>query len=236
MRGAWRGAACAAVILLGATAYGQAAAPVDPQALLDQESGWRFEGSHRGVRVYSRPWPAEGLTALMGVVALPPGLTPDAVMAAIADVDRAEEVSDGLLESRVIVRQGREQVFLQVLGAPAWAPVSDRYWVLRARTEWNVDGVPGHHRRRWDRLPRAEWPPGLAAEIERRFPGAVEVPMSHGSWETRPAAGGGFELVYRNLSRPGGELPLALHEALSRRTLPGNMLAYLEAARVRSGP
>lgn len=198
------------------------------QAALDDDGGWQPVGSDRGVTVFSKEIPLIGLTAFKGVWAMPPELDPDRLFAAICDVSAHVDFSSRLAESTLLAAAEPVLHFYQVMTkAPL---IARRYWMVHSVIYEDMGGVDGHHKRTWDALAPSLYPEARAA-VSERYPEAVEITENHGSWEILPPADGQRLFVYRAVSDPGGNVPISAQNALTTRTLPDNMLRFVEAAR-----
>ncbi|MAE71601.1 MAG: hypothetical protein CME06_14175 [Gemmatimonadetes bacterium] len=200
------------------------------QALLNEPEGWRLHAEKGRVRVFQKKIEPLDLTAYMGRMVLSPEATPDALFGALADVDRHPEFNNILVDSRRLSWDGNMRDLCQIMRGPRFVPIAKRFWFSRSIESRNVDGTPGHHRSAWLRLPPTAYPE-IRAEFAERYRGAVEVPLSFGSWESRPLSEGVFELTFRTVSDPGGSVPNFLANWATRGALPENMLK-LEAAAI----
>ncbi len=204
------------------------------RAILDDSTGWSFHAERKGVEVYQKPIERLGLTAFMGHKVLAAGATPDALFDALADLGHHPEINDVLVESSCLAEERGERSFCQVMRGPRFTPVAKRYWFNRNRDLRDIEGVAGHHRGDWARLPPSAYP-AVRADIRARYPGAVELPLTIGSWETLPLAGGRFRVIFRTVSDPGGSVPRFLVDWATRRALPDNILRFERDAIRRAG-
>ena len=197
---------------------------------LASTAGWSEHERHTedGIVVYARTMRSVPTTAFKGVLTLPADVDLARLWAAINRVDGHMAVGQALAESKVYARQGRSSQLYQVMRPPPLLPSSQRFWVMHAVEDRDLGGVAGHHRRCWSSLPPGE-APEVRAQIQARHPAAIEIALSHGCWELQP--GSPARLVYTNVSDPGGSVPAAVARALSARTLPDNMLSFVQAAR-----
>jgi hypothetical protein len=208
-----------------------AAPAAQVQAELDAPEGWvlHSEREDLGIVVYSKPIPSLGVTGFMGVKTLAAGVDSDALLDLITDVGRHAEINSALADSTVLERDGDASVYFQVLAAPPLLPVSPRYWISSADATRDIGGQEGHHKRVWNSLPEDALPE-VRAEILDRFPRAVPLTATHGSWEMIPS-GDGTTLIYRSVGDPGGAVPAGVISLLSGRTLPDTMVVFEQAAR-----
>jgi hypothetical protein len=199
-------------------------------AALADPSGWTLHAAAdaRGVSVWKKTLPALGAVAWQGEKILDPGADPGRMMDRIADVAGHARMSDELAASVLISRGPGVAEYYQVIKAPALLPVSPRFWINAATDERALGGRPDHHRRAWSSLPLGSRP-SVEAEILARFPGAVPLGFTHGSWETWPTEAG-TRVRYRMVSDPGGSLPDGLASALAGRALPATILRFERAA------
>ena len=196
---------------------------VSVQSVLDEDEGWEHVGDHAsGVSVYGKEVSSLGLTAYKGIYEL--DVDSEKLFGQICDLEGHMDVSDQLVESRIILTQGERSDFYQVMKSPA-AFVSQRYWLNRSITKRDIGGVPGHHKRVWNALAMDQYPKVREALAET-YPDAVLVETTHGSWEVSPT-----HLTYRTVSDPGGSVPGSVYSSLSSKTLPDNMLNFVRAVK-----
>jgi len=189
------------------------------QAVLDDDEGWLPVADHSsGVTIYEKEVPSLDLTALKGVYAL--DVDSEKLFELLCDIEGHAQVTGSLLESRIIRQSGEIADYYQVMKSPS-ALISQRYWVNRSITHRNFTGLPGHHKRQWDALDVTLYPKVRAA-LEESYPDAVLVTVTHGSWDVSPT-----ELIYRTVTHPSGNVPSSLFSTLSSKTLPDNMLAFV---------
>lgn len=205
--------------------------PAAVQAELDAEEGWTLHAQHSesGITVYSKPIVAAGVLGFKGIKTLAPGVTSDALLTLITDVGKHDDFNDALEDSVVFHQEGETTEYYQVLKPPPLVPVSARFWLSRGEALRDIDGVEGHHKRIWNSLsPDAR--PEVRAELSERYPKAMELVSTHGSWEMIPAGDGTTTLVYRSVGDPGGAVPPAMVALMSGRLLPSTMVSFESAA------
>ncbi len=202
------------------------------QEVLQEEAGWSYDGLKEGVSVYTKDVPGSELSAWKGVRVVQVDL--DVLWSLICDVGNHDQVSDMLHETVVLARQGDRVDYYQVSRSPRFVPISERYWVNFAVIAEDIGGVKGHHTRTWDSLEDTTPYTQVIEGILTRYPDAIRLAATHGSWELRPRPGGEVEIIYRTFSDPGGSVPGGVMDYLSGRSLPNNILQFEEAARARS--
>lgn len=209
-----------------------APSPAQIQTTLNSAEGWTSEGEKEGVAVYVKTVPGSELSAWMGVRITTVDV--DVLWGLICDVGNHDQVSDMLHETRVLARHGDRTDYYQVSKSPRFVPVAERYWLNYAVMTEDIGGVDGHHRRTWnsieDTAPYAE----LLDGILTRYPDAIRLAATHGSWELKPRPDGQTEIIYRTFSDPGGSVPSSVMDYLSGRSLPNNILQFEQAARARA--
>ncbi len=189
------------------------------QAVLDDDEGWLAVSEHpSGMSIYGKEVPALDLTALKGVYAL--DVDSEKLFDLLCDIEGHVQVTGNLLESRIIRQSGEVADYYQVMKAPS-ALISRRYWVNRSITHRSFTGLAGHHKRQWDALGVTLYPK-VRASLKESYPDAVIVTVTHGSWEVSPT-----ELIYRTVSHPSGNVPSSLFSTLNSKTLPDNMLSFV---------
>lgn len=204
------------------------------QRLLNDASGWTPAGGRDGIEVFQKPVPALGLTAYKGVTVV--AVDHATLYRLIADVAHHDDFNDMLADSVVLGGSGNAVDFYQVADTPDWLPISDRFWFNRTVELRDLGGSPGHHRREWFTIEDAAGRYAAElAQVQARFPKAVQVTVSYGSWEVRPLADGQVELTYRTVSHPGGTISTSLAATLAERTLPDNMLRFVHQAQKTGG-
>jgi len=213
-----------ASLLAGLVVRLAAAGPVNDtvHAELSRSSGWRESHRDGQVQVYSKHLKTVDHTAWMGVVVLPAEVPALRLFQVIGDTERHPSFNNALAESVVVSTEADVTTFYQVLDPPAYAPLSDRWWVCRSINARDVDGTPGHLRRKWSSVPPGE-SADLKARLQARYPGAVEVPYSHGQWDLIPQADGTTRVIYRVVSDPGGSIPRGLSTRFAGRSVADNI-------------
>lgn len=199
--------------------------------LLNDDSGWTLhqaEGSN-GVAVYAKPVPSLQMTAFKGVKRLAADVDPAHLFDLIVDIAGQKRFSSMLVESRVLASQPDSLAYFQVIRPPSLVPGSHRFWINSSAVDRAVGGERGHFKRSWSVMP-ATTMGEVRQDILGRYPDAVEVVISHGSWELDPQPDGSVLYIYRTVSHPGGGVPDGLARMLAGRTLPGNMLDFERAA------
>lgn len=212
---------------------GVAAAPstAQVQAALHDDAGWKSDGVKEGVAVYTKPIAGSELSAWKGVrvAAVDVGV----LWRLICDVGNHDQVSDMLHETKVLASQGDRTDYYQVSKSPRFVPVSERYWVNYAVMTVDLDGQPGHNRRTWNSIEDTTPYTGVIDGILGRYPEAIRLAATHGSWTLRPLSDGNVEITYRTFSDPGGAVPSSVMDYLSGRSLPDNILQFEQAAQAR---
>lgn len=214
-------------ILLGPAIAAPGAAKI--QAVLHDDAGWNHDGNKDGVTIYTKPMPGSELSAWKGVRIA--SVDAGVLWTLICDVGNHDQVSDMLHETRVLARTGDRTDYYQVSKSPRFVPVSERYWVNYARVSLDMGGTPGHHRRTWNSIEDTAPYASVIDGILTRYPDAIRLAATHGSWEIRPLPDGKVEITYRTFSDPGGAVPSSVMDYLSGRSLPNNILQFEEAAK-----
>ncbi len=202
------------------------------QALLDDDAGWRSGGTKEGVEVYQKDVPGVDVLAWKGVRVM--DVDRDMIWALITDVGNHDQVSDMLHETAVLSRSGARMDYYQVSRSPRFVPVSERYWFNYAVETRDVGGEPGHHKRTWNSLPDVAPYADTLAAVRGRYPDAVPLALTHGSWELVPGPGERTTIIYRTVSDPGGAIPTSIMDYISGKSLPNNILQFEEAAKQRA--
>ncbi len=197
-----------------------------PPPGLFAEGGWSPHNERHGVTVQAKVLDGRGRTAFRGIYPLPDDVDLETLFAVINDIEGAVNIGDRLEESRLLSSGPSGIAFYQVLRDPL-GPVAARWWLNTAQVERDLDGVVGHHRRTWQSADADTWLEARA-DIQARYPDAVEVGGTWGAWEVVPAT---RTLIYTTLTDPGGKVPDALYTTVSGRTLPDNMLDFVQTAR-----
>lgn len=204
---------------------------VDLDALL-APSGWELRGSadHELLGTVSiSTKDMAGVTCLLGSATVQP--SGRSMVDVVADIDHALSWSTaGLIDSRVLGRDGDSVDYYQHLDVPDWTMAADRYWVLRSSVETTADGALLFQ---WDRFDWRSAYPDLAAELDRDHPKAVEPLPNFGAWAFRSAAPG-TELRYY-LCTESGKLPSWLQKAAATKTVPDAMADVVREAAKRGG-
>ena len=198
-----------------------------PPAALFSDDGWGPYNERRGVTVQSKPIDGVG-TAFRGIYPLPADCDPEDLFAVINDIEGALHIGGRLDESRVLKQSSTEMHYYQVLSDPI-GPVAARWWLNHATIERDVDGEAQHFRRTWRSAPDDAYP-DTRADLATRYPNAIEVGGTWGAWEIDPE---GPTLIYTTITLPGGNVPSGVYTAVSGRTLPDNMLDFVDVARAR---
>lgn len=200
-------------------------------ARLDSDAGWTLHSAANddGVTVYSKPMPALDLEAFRGVLVLPAGTDVDAIYTLVADLENHDKVSKHLHESTLLAAEGNQDWFYEVSKSPA-PLISERYWFNTTVTEKDIDGKVGHYKRRWSTFDAAAKYPDELADVQARYPDAVLVDMTYGSWEWEPQDDGTTVMTYTVVSAPGGSVPSGLYQTVSSKTLPDNMMTFVRPA------
>jgi hypothetical protein len=229
--------AATAAIVAAAASVTTPSPPFDPafathiQALLDNPDGWTLHSEKDRVLVYQKAIDEIGLTAYMGRMVLAPEVTPDDLFATLGDVEHHPDFNSLLVDSRRLYSDPGRRDFCQVMKGPRLVPIAKRYWFNRSFEQRDIDGERGHHRSTWMRLPEDAYPEARR-EIGEKYRGAVELPLTFGSWECLPL-GGSYAVTFRTVSDPGGSIPKFLVNWATRRALPENMLLFEKAAAER---
>ena len=198
-------------------------------AELGKESGWKLSHSESGVQVYEKPIAILGQTGWMGVTTIPASVSRDRLFSVLGDTESHARINKALAASVIVSRAGSVTTFYQVLKAPSYAPMADRWWVSRAEEVRDAQGTPGHLRRQWSSLPRSEGE-DIRARLRSRYPDAVEVPHSHGRWDLIPLPDGSTKVIYRIVTDPGGAIPKGLASRFAGRSVADNILTMVSAA------
>jgi len=138
-----------------------------------------------------------------------------------------------LVISEVLKTQGDMVEFFQLVDTPAWTMARDRCWFNRALIRRNYSGEQGRHRQTWETLSPEHYPDYWKGVLER-YPRALHLPVSMGSWEVIPLGPNSTRLIYRIITDPGGRIPDGLQEFVTGKTLPDNLLLFEEAALERA--
>lgn len=202
-----------------------AAGPIDGavHAELSHRVGWSPSHTDGEVEVYKKDLKTVEQVAWMGVFTLPSNVPADRLFGVISDTARHPSFNAALVESVVVSAQDGVSTFYQVVDPPPYAPVSDRWWVCRSINARDVDGIPGHLRRKWSSVSAGELD-DLRQQIQARHPGAIELPYSHGQWDLIPQADGTTRVIYRVVSDLGGSIPRVLSSRFSGRSVTNNIL------------
>ncbi len=201
------------------------------QSVLHNDAGWQADGVKDGVQVYTKPMPGSELSAWKGVRVS--SVDADILWALISDVGNHDQISDMLHETKVLASSPTRTDYFQVSKSPRFVPVSERYWLNYAQVVLSVDGTPGHNRRVWNSIEDTTPYTAVIDGILTRYPEAIRLAATHGSWTLRPLADGQVEITYRTFSDPGGSVPSSVMDYLSGRSLPDNILQFEEAALAR---
>lgn len=207
------------------------AAPIDTRvhAELSQNTGWSLSHRDGEVEVYRKTIASLGQTAWMGVTVLPAAVKSTRLFAVIGDTESHKGFTPSLAESVVMDRTGGVTTFYQVVRPPAYVPVSERWWMCRAVESHDVDGTSGHLRRRWSSVSAAESEP-VRAKLAAKYPDALLLPYSHGSWDLEPQPDGTTKVTYRIVTDPGGSVPRGLATRFAGRSVADNMRTMIGAA------
>ena len=202
--------------------------------MLDDDSGWRRvrDPDGDGITVYEKALPSLGLSAFKGVKVLDPAIDPRDLFAVIEDLEGQTRFAPLLLESKVVSKAPDSLAYYQVLRPPRMVPGSERFWVCTSQVFRDLGGEAGHVKRAWSVAPDGVMGE-VRAQLAQRYDKAIEVELTHGSWELDPEPDGTVLYIYRTVSHPGGSIPAGLARMLSSRTLPDNMIAFEGAARQR---
>jgi hypothetical protein len=216
------------LLILALPLLAQAASPGLAQQVhqeLDSESGWVPAGERKGVALFRRHIRALNMEAYKGVKVLAADVDPARLFAAICAVGDHDRYSDHLYESTVVQQGGGSTVHYQVARPPPMTPIATRFWITRGVAFTDLGGETGHMKRTWSTIGPGELE-GTRQDILARYPDAVEVSVSIGSWELDPQPEGPPLLIYRTVSGAGGSIPDSLSAMLVSRTLPDNMLQF----------
>lgn len=206
----------------------------DPKAIhktLDDESGWALHAAENaeGVTVYKKSVPSLGLEAFKGVLILDASVDVDAVYELVADLENHDKHSKHLHESTLIEAEGKQDWFFEVAKSPG-PFISERYWFNTTITTKDVGGNDGHHKRAWSSFDAAAKYPDVVTDLQTRYPDAVLVALTYGSWEWEPLADGTTRMTYRTVTHPGGNVPAGMYATVSGKTLPDNMMTFVRPA------
>ncbi len=204
---------------------------------LHDPSGWteHRRGAREGVDVYKKDVAGFDLPGFRGekVVAVSSDLLFDMLVDFNTHAGISERVP--LTISEVLKTQGNMIEFFQLVDTPAWTMARDRCWFNRAVVNRNVAGEQGRHRQTWETLSPEHYPEYWKGVLDR-YPRALHLPVSMGSWEVVPLGPKSTRLIYRVIIDPGGRVPNGLQEFVTGKTLPDNLLQFEEAALERAGP
>lgn len=192
---------------------------------LDDDGGWSYQSTRDGIKVYSKEIPAIGLTAFKGVGLFE--VDGDRLFTLISDLPAHKQVTGTLHESVAISTRGGVTDYYQVMKSPG-PLLSARYWFNRSTNTRDINGQVGHHRRSWSSLDETLYPE-QRKEVAERYPDAVAITLTHGSWEVVPESPGRCTLTYRAVSHPGGSVPTSVAAMASSQNLPDNMMAFVRA-------
>lgn len=208
-----------------------AADPDAIHALLDDESGWTLHAAENseGITVFTKPVPSLGLAAFKGVLILDAGVDVDAIYTIVADLENHDKHSKHLHESTLIDQKGSQDWFYEVAKSPG-PFISERYWFNTTISDKSVGGVDGHYKRAWSSFDAAALYPDVLADVNTRYPDAVSVDLTYGSWEWEPQADGTTRMTYRTVTHPGGSVPAGMYATVSSKTLPDNMMTFVRPA------
>jgi len=218
------------MVLLVASAL--AADPVAIHAVLDDPSGWSLHAAENddGVTVYTKHINDLGLAAFKGVLTLPSGVSADDVYALVSDIENHDRHSPHLHESTLIEQEGNQDWFYEVSKSPA-PLIAERYWFNTTVVEKDIGGVDGHHKRAWSSFDAKTKYPDVLKAVEGKYPDAVYVDVTYGAWEWIPQPDGTTVMIYQVVSHPGGNVPGGLYSQISGKTLPDNMMTFVNAAK-----
>ncbi|MCB9795058.1 MAG: hypothetical protein H6741_20345 [Alphaproteobacteria bacterium] len=200
------------------------------KALLD-ETGWARHAEHEGVTVYEKQISVVDMPAYKGVVDI--DVDRELLWGLICDLGGQTQFSHALAASTVLAQIGEKTHYYQVTDTPMLIPISDRYWFNEAHV-MRDHGGPGHHLRTWAPIDPTLYPEAYAA-VTAKYPNAVYITTTYGYWEVEPLAGERTRLTYTSLTNPGGNVPDAVFESLAARSLPDNMMIFVNEARARAG-
>jgi len=204
---------------------------------LHDPSGWteHRRGAREGVDVYKKDIAGFGVPAFRGekVVAVSSDLLFDMLVDFNTHAGMSERVL--LTISEVLKTQGNTVEFFQLVDTPAWTMARDRCWFNRAVLNRNYAGEQGRHRQTWETLSPEHYPEYWKGVLER-YPRALHLPVSMGSWEVVPLGPKSTLLIYRVIIDPGGHVPNGLQEFITGKTLPDNLLQFEAAALERAVP
>lgn len=207
------------------------AAAADFDALLSPD-GWELRGSAE----HALLGPVEistkdlaGVTCMVGAARVQASAR--TMLGVVDDIDGALSWSTaGLIDTRVLGRQGASVDYYQHLDVPDWTMAADRYWVLRREIVTGSDGAVVF---RWDRFDWRSAYPDLAAELDRDHAKAVEPVPNFGAWSFLDQ--GDQALVRYYLCTESGKLPGWLQKAAATKTVPDAMADVVREARKRGG-
>lgn len=198
--------------------------------------GWTLVDAAAGgtVTLRRKTLASVGRVAWQGERDLDPRLGGADFYAVLADIEGHRRFVPGLAASVVFEQEGDHAAFYQVLQAPDFTPVADRFWVSEARGYRAIGGDPRRFRRAWSSQPA---PAHAAArqQVLERFPDAVEVGFTHGTWELSGAANGGLHVVFSVVSDPGGALPKGMASTIAGHNIPETIRTMEKEALRRLG-
>lgn len=199
--------------------------------LLANDNGWALHAAENddGVTVYSKHVNDLGLTAFKGVLVLPASVDAVKIYELVSDIENHDRHSKHLHESTLIEREGAHDWFYEVSKSPA-PLISERYWFNETLVERDIEGLEGHNRRTWHAFDAATKYPDTLKAVAGKYPDAVYVDITYGAWEWIPQEDGTTVMIYRTVSHPGGSVPSGLYSQISGKTLPDNMMTFVNAA------
>jgi len=163
------------------------------------------------------------------VVADVPG---SALLSVAADPASAPRWSTaGVTKAELLGRAGTRIAYFQYLDIPNWTLASDRYWFLEAE----VNDVGPTRWLRWDRMPPTSPHNARHAAFASANPSAVEPPINTGSWQFTDSDFG-TQIRYIICTDSGGNIPKAIQNAATKKTLPDTVGDMVREAKRRAAP
>lgn len=196
-----------ALVVLGGTLLG-------PGHARAEEPPWQRVTVKDGVTVERRAVPGSKIFETRALTSSP--VPPAQLFAVIWDRRAYPEFVPYIKRQDILWERGDEVLFYDQVKVPL---VADRDYVVRSRRE--IDAATQVHRIVFYSAD-AEGPPPQK--------GHVRVRDIRGSWELRPAPGGGTDVTYMLHSDPGGHIPTWIVNLVQKKEVPRFLRLMLERA------